>query len=169
MKYLRHRLITIVLYIDDTLLLAKSVPQLHSNINMTMSTFSRAGFFINTEKSHLTPTTCLKFLGFVLDSRKFTISLSARKMESLATLIKSTIRKSGNGLSIRDLSKVIGKIVATFPCCEEAPLHYRTLEHFKVKSLHQSKNRWGHKNNPLKSMLGGTTMVDTAHVCRDLY
>ena len=169
LKYLRRRLITIILYIDDTLLLAETIPEMHSNIETTMSTFSQAGFLINTEKLHLTPTTCIEFLGFVLNSEKFTISLSNRKIHSLAELIRATIKKSGNNLTVRDLSKVIGKIVATFPCCEEATLHYRTLERFKVKALHQSKNRWATRDNFIKSMFAGTTMVDATHVSRHLY
>ena len=89
-----------------------------------MTTFKNTGFIINTEKSHLTPSKKLEFLGFLLDSEQFTISLARYKVESLKKLIMNAIRKSGKGLTIRDLSRIIGKIVVTFPCCMDAPLQY---------------------------------------------
>ena len=111
MKYLRRRLITIVIYIDDTLLLVDSVEQMVKNLQLTMTTFKNVGFIINTEKFHLAPSKKLEFLGFVLDSEQFTISLAQYKIESLKKLITNAIWKLGKGLTIRDLSRIIGKIV----------------------------------------------------------
>ena len=45
-------------------------------------------------------------------------------------------------ISIRHLGRIIGKIVATFPCSESAPLHYRILDHFKIKQLKLHHDKW---------------------------
>ena len=115
---------------------------MRANIELTIRTFKNAGFMINFDKSHLTPSRRIEFLGFVLDSTKFTISLTTYKISSLQKLINDCIKKSGKSLTIRDLSRIIGKIVATFPCCSDAPLHYRTLDRFKIKCLLKHKNKW---------------------------
>ena len=91
MKYLRRRLVTIVIYIDDTLLIANSIEEMKHNLSPTIDTLTRAGFLINFSKSQLEPTTCIEFLGFVLDTVQFTVSLSARKICSLETLIEHAV------------------------------------------------------------------------------
>ena len=43
-------------------------------------------------------------------------------------------------IHIKLFAKIIGKIVSFFPASDEAKLHYRTLERFKVKTLLQTKS-----------------------------
>ena len=45
-------------------------------------------------------------------------------------------------ITIRELSRIIGKIVATFPSCRQAPLHYRVLEQYKIKMLCKHKGKY---------------------------
>ena len=148
MKFKRRRLVTIVIYIDDTLLIVNTIAEMKHNLQLTIDTLTKAGFLINFHKSQLELTTCIEFLGFILDTVQFTRSLSSRKLHSLERLILHAVvcRK----VTIHKLSRIIGKIVATFPCCEKAPLHYRVLDRFKVRMLKLKHNRWPtviHLNN----------------------
>ena len=144
MKYLRRRMVTIVIYIDDTLLVARSSSEMHANLRLTTETLEKAGFILNYSKSHLTPTTTLDFLGFTIDTKKFCISLTDSKITGIQKAIKEILAKKGH-TTIRKLSKIIGKIVATFPCSDEAKLHYRVMDRFKVKMLIQHKYKWSAK------------------------
>ena len=61
------------------------------------------------------------------------------KRRDLFQLVSKVVDHPHRKISIRLLGKIIGKIVATFPACPLAPLHYRTLEVFKVKQLCRTK------------------------------
>ena len=126
MKHLCHRMATIVIYIDDTLLITNSVNKMKRNVQLTLEMMEAVGFLINPDKSHLQPTTKLEFLGFILDTKSYTILLSDQKCDNLKTLITYVLTNQ-NKVTICLLSKIIGKIVSTFSCCDKAPLHYRVL------------------------------------------
>ena len=81
---------------------------------------------INFEKSQLTPSTRAEFLGFEFDMVRFTITLTAGKTASLK-LVKDLPKARGK-CKIRSVAKVIGTLVVIFPCCEDGPLYYRSLE-----------------------------------------
>ena len=128
MKYLRRRMVTTVIYIDDTILLDPSADKLQYNMHLTISTLEQAGFLLNYEKSILEPCTKIK-----------------RKWDSIFQLVNHILTNPNKPITIRHLGKIIGKIVATFPCSESAPLHYHILDHFKVKQLQWHKNKWSTK------------------------
>ena len=126
MKYFCHRMVTIVNYMDDTLLITNSVNKMKRNVQLTLEMMEAVGFLINPDKSHLQLTTKLEFLGFILDTKSYTILLSDQKCDTLKTLITYALTNQ-NKVTICLLSKIIGKIVSTFSCCDKAPLHYRVL------------------------------------------
>ena len=143
MKFLRSRMVRIMIYIDDTLIMAKSLSEMSQSLKLTTETMENAGFVLNYSKSQLTPTTKIDFLGFTIDTIKFTVSLTDSKLDNL---IKSITNAMGRKvITIRELSRIIGKIVATFPSCRQAPLHYRVLERFKIKMLRQHKGKYSKK------------------------
>ena len=107
---------------------------------MTIECLESAGFLINYLKSQTTLTKVVEFLGFVINTECFEVSLTKGKLLSLRTCVEKAL--SRRKVTIRFLSQIIGKIVSTFPCCDEAPLHYRTLDRSKVKSLHLCKQKW---------------------------
>ena len=130
MNYLRRNLIDILFYIDDTLIKNASREQLLDDIKTTINVFENCGFTINWKKSVLTPTQRLVFLGFVIDTVAFTISLTDEKKSDISQIIKKAL--SSKKISVRFLGKVIGKLVSVFPACPDGPLHYRNLERLKI-------------------------------------
>ena len=144
MAYLRDKLVDILIYIDDTFLRASSAEELRCNIDITKKLFSQCGLAINNKKSCLTPSTKMEFLGFVLDSVKFTISVTHLKHNSLLKLICLIHASPHKKVKIQFLAQIIGKIVSFFLACDLAKLHYCTLERFKTQMILQHKN-WNFK------------------------
>lgn len=134
---LRSRGFLSVAYIDDSYLQGESYEECQSNVNATVELFTRLGFVVHPEKSVIMPTQELKFLGFVLNSRTMSVSLTQERISSLTAVIKNllTIKHP----TIRDLAQVIGKLVAAFPGCMYGPLHYRAIEHEKSVALRKAK------------------------------
>ena len=93
-------------------------------------------------KSHLVPTTHLEFLGFILDTKKFHITLSERKKCSIKKKLVHIVHNPHKKITVRRLSQIIGILVATFPCTDEGKLHYRHLERLKVKHLCLQRGKW---------------------------
>ena len=141
--FLRKSLVDILIYIDDSFLCASNEIILHKNAQLTIDTFKNCGFTINQTKSNLQLTTELEFLGFDINTVKFQISLTSHKR----TAIESLSHKIHNMkvVSIRELAKLIGLYVETFPATIHGQLHYRRLEQFKIKALHGKNMNWNAK------------------------
>ena len=124
--------INIVAYLDDTLIIAKTAEQAHQDVTKTANLLTELGFLVHPHKSVFKPTQEIEFLGFVIDSKKFHVSLPEAK--------KTDIKEACAGLanrtpSIREVAVVIGKLVAAFPAVQYGPLHYRELEKNKISAL----------------------------------
>jgi hypothetical protein len=92
------------------------------------------------QKSLLTPTQKIEFLGFVLDSKTMNVSLAPRKMDKIVMLGKTLLTKSK--ISIRDLASFIGNTVAAEPGVPLAPLKYKFLEIERNKHLADSRGNY---------------------------
>ena len=84
------------------------------------------GFTINWEKSVVTPTQQIEFLGLVTDSRSMELSFPGKKLrqirgEALKILSQPLV-------STRTLSQLIGKLNAAAQAVVPAPLLYRHLQ-----------------------------------------
>ena len=115
-----------VAYIDDSLLQSYSYEQCLINVKDTVELIDSVGLTIHPEKSMLIPVQCIEFVGFLLNSKDMTVRLAPRKIQNFLELACS-IRKA-KSVSIRELAKLIGKMVAAEPGVKYAALHYKTLE-----------------------------------------
>ena len=103
-------------------------------------TLDHLGFTINSKKSVMIPTKCIEFLGFELNSETMLIRPTVKKCEKIKTLI---VEMSGEVfISIRQLAKLIGHLVALKPGVEFATVHYKRLEIIKNKALRANKGQW---------------------------
>ena len=144
-KYLRRRNVTIFLFVDDSLIIGKTISILKKNIKLTIDLFEKAGFLINYKKSQLAPCQKMEFLGFVIDTVEFSVYLTQSKRQKILELVNAILGSPMRKITIRHLATIIGKIVSTFPCSEDAPLHYRILDRFKVKCLRANHFKWNAK------------------------
>ena len=73
-------------YIDDTFLVGDSVEDCWNNVLDTVNMFQNLGFVIHPDKSVFEPTQKLVFLGFIIDSKNMTVSLTDEKARKLVNL-----------------------------------------------------------------------------------
>lgn len=101
---------------------------------------SKFGFVINSEKSVFYATQKLEFLGFILNSTEMTLTLTEHKVVKLASVCSEFLKAKNK--TIRDLSVLIGNLVASFPAVPYGQLFYRQLENEKITMLKVSKGNF---------------------------
>ena len=130
--FLRKQAFISSLYIDDFYLQGNSYEECAHNVKVTLMTLKKLGFEIS-EKSVLIPNTQLDHLGFVLKSKDMTVSLSENKREQIIQLILSSLQSTS--LTVREVAKLVGTLIASFPAVKYGLLYHRELEILKINAL----------------------------------
>ena len=86
----------------------------------------KLGFVTNTEKSVLTLSQTIVFLGFIISSKNMTLSLTDEKKNKTKKIMTDCLGKCK--ISLRELARIFGNIVASFPVVTYGSLHYSHLE-----------------------------------------
>ena len=114
-------------HIDDCYLQGKTCSQCLENVMDSIILFDSLGFVVHPTKSTLVPTQEIVTLGFQINSVKMTIRLTTDKAISLKKDFKTLLMPDKPTL-IREVARVIGKLVASFTGVIYRPLYYRYLE-----------------------------------------
>ena len=122
-----------VVFADDTYLQGSNFQQCLYNVQETITLLQNLGFTIHSQKSILTPTQTFEFLGFVIDSRTMTVTLSDNTKAKF--LNKLHVFKLYPRRKIRDLASIIGSMISTFLAITLGPVHHRNTERFKINQL----------------------------------
>ncbi len=130
--HLRRKGLRLIIYLDDLLLMNQNQTILREEAQVATSLFQSLGFMINWEKSVLTPNRQMEFLGFMVDSTKFSLSLPEDKITNIRKECKSLLRLESS--SIRVASSLLGKLQATYLAVREAPLRLRALQREKIQT-----------------------------------
>ena len=131
--HLRSKQLESAVYVDDNILFGNRFEDcLHKTIE-TVSLLKKLGFTVHADKSILTPTQEIIFLGFVLNSVKMTVSVTLPKKEKIRKFCLEVISKPN--ISIRKLVCIIGNLVAALPAVPYGKLFYRELEVTKILAL----------------------------------
>ena len=93
----------------------------------------KLGFRINFEKSILAPSEIKEWLGFVINSRRITVSLPQRKTDN-----EESPGSQKQNKSLLERYKSIS--VSNKPAVLQAPLHYRSLLRLLIRNLKQFLN-----------------------------
>lgn len=125
-------------YIDDTFIKGQTYEAANETITQCKGLMESLGFLAHPDKSMNHSSQRVKVLGFEIDSVTMTVSLTLDKKEKLRELCIKLMGLSQE--SIRNVAKVIGKMVSSFPGVEYGRLYYRNLEIAKIKAL---KNNQG--------------------------
>ena len=126
MALLRKKGIRCIIFLDDLLIMGKVRKELESLSQEIILLLQLLGFRINFEKSHLTPTQTIKYLGFWIDSTKMIISLPEDKVRGIIQACQTAVLKQK--LSVRDLARLLGRMSATAMAVLPAPICYRSLQ-----------------------------------------
>ena len=127
-------------YIDDCFLAAPTLEECKQNVIETVELSWKAGFVDHPIKSNFEPSQIIEYLGFCLDSIEMKVSVNSRQ----ALKIKNACAMGLNSkqITILDLSKIVGLMVASFPGVEYGPLFYRKLDNAKTKALRDHKGNY---------------------------
>lgn len=131
---LRTTGLSIVNYLDDILIFGDSYESCLNHTSTTINFLTSLGFVINREKSILIPSTCIKFLGFILDSKNLRIRLPDEKKVNIIKL--ASLYLSRTNCKIRDWAKFIGILVSACPGVKYGFMYCKALERAKFLALH---------------------------------
>ena len=134
-----------VIYLDDSYLQALSRRECRINVLITVIVLISLGFTIHPIKSVLDPVQEMEFLGFIVNSRHMTLSLTSKKRRKIKNLCEDV--RTAKRPSIREVAKLIGNLVATEEAVPLAPLHYRRLE---TEKAHAIKRARGDYDSPME-------------------
>ena len=104
-----------------------------NNIQHTREILENLGFTIHPQKSILTPTQELIFLGFIINSKTMTLTITSEKKEKIYNQCLKLYISSVN--TIRDVASVIGNLVAAMQAAPYGLMHYRYMEIDKIAAL----------------------------------
>ena len=111
---------TVIGYLDDTLIIGRTLMQTQEAVSATTSLLSKLGFLIHPVKSVLNPAHEIRFLGFILNTKIMTVELPDEKKFEISQLCSDLL--GADRPSIRTVARVIGKLVASFPAARYGPL-----------------------------------------------
>ena len=120
-------------YIDDSLIMADSYEECEAATNRLSNLFQELGFSINRQKSVMTPSQTITFLGYVVNSRHMTVSPTQKKVSKALDIVNKLLR--GKNFKIRFVASAIGFIVDLCKGVEYGANHYRFLERDKILAL----------------------------------
>ena len=136
LAHLRNKGIFVSIYIDDIYVQGDSYEECLHHVQYVRDFIQSLGFSFS-EKSSYTPTQSLSHLGFILDSKNMTVTLDRAKRDKLERFAQKY--RTFRTCTVRQLAKLIGSFVATFPAVQYGPLFYRQLEIAKIKALQRGK------------------------------
>lgn len=126
LAHLRAKGITIVSYIDDSLLFANSREELTEAVYEAITLFDSLGLTVHPVKSEITPVHSIEFLGFIINAEDMTLTLTVTKKEKILHMARALLQSSR--FPVRDLASLIGNLVAASPAVRGAPVHIKSLE-----------------------------------------
>ena len=129
---LRRLMIEIVAYLDDLLIIEKTMEGAIRARDTVLFLLRRLSFTINWEKSVLQPTQEVEFLGMMINSARMEIWLPTEKAQNILTLCRDTIQTKR--LTLRRLASLIGKLQATLAAIPLAPMQIRALQQDLIKA-----------------------------------
>ena len=149
-------------YIDDMYLQGQTYKDCVHNVVDSIVRIESLGLVAHPGKSVFNPSQQLEFLGFLLNSVSMTIRLTPEKATGLKTTCHSLLTNPSP--TIRELARVVGKIVSSFPGVMYGPLHYCILERDKILALQTTcwdfdKHMSLSHRKPNQSLAGGLTIL----------
>ena len=99
-----------------------------------------AGVIINLDKSVLTPTQVITFLGFTINSITMRFTLPSEKVQKLLTLCRQL--RSSSKVLLRTLAQLLGLLESYRLAVWQAPLHFRYLQALLIRGLNQINHNY---------------------------
>ena len=123
--------VQIAAYIDDLITLASTFDICFKNVWKCVKRLSNL------------PSQEIKYFGFVINSNTMTVTLTTEKKRKIFDLCQEVLLKES--VSIRVVSKQLGKFTSSFQAVKYGQLHYFDLENLKTKALKINKSNFDKK------------------------
>ena len=118
----------------------RAVSALHACLTGMLLGF--LGFVKNSKKSIEVPLQIMDdYLGYIVNSIDMSLSLPERKILKIQRACQNLLDMEV--VTVRDLAKVTGQLVATSKAVLPAPLHYRTVQMEQISALLKGQRRYG--------------------------
>ena len=127
---LRRKGFMSVAYIDDSYLQGATEAECHRNVVETRQLLESLGFVISEKKSVFNPAQKITFLGFVLDSRSMTVSLTKQRTDKILSACELAL--SSEEVLIHAVATLLGRMVSSFVAIPIGRLYSRSLEADKI-------------------------------------
>lgn len=138
MYSLRSKGLISCIYLDDILCIGSNYDICLNNVKQSIQVLASLGLAINYNKSNLVPSTRCKYLGFIIDSKQYSLELPEDKRLRLIKFIKKfRLQKS---CKIRDFSQLVGYLVASCPAIAYGWVYCKQFEQEKYKGLLSCSN-----------------------------
>ena len=115
-----------VIYLDDLIIMSQSKNDILKQSAFAVQILSWLGFVISKDKSITCPCQEIEYLGIIINSKNLTMYLPERKIDNLKLSCHNILNKTV--LGSREIAKIIGKLLASWPAIECAPFHFRELQ-----------------------------------------
>ena len=136
--HLRVRGMSVIIYIDDILILAPSEAMARECVEFTAGLFTRLGFLINVERSIMNPVQIIEFLGFEINSIQLTWSIPKHKKEKIKISAETLLQEIP--ITARHLARVLGLITSAVRGYQPATLHIRQAQMCLIENLKNFKS-----------------------------
>lgn len=133
MALLRSLGLLSTIYLDDICCIGRTYQDCLKNVSITEQVLKSLGFIINYEKSSVIPSRSCKYLGFVIDTYSYHVSLTAEKRICIANKIKNFMSLSR--CKIRVLAQLVGLLVSACPAIQYGYVYTKDLERCKYLAL----------------------------------
>lgn len=132
-QILRSEGITVIIYLDDILVMARSEFECKKNTQRAIDILKSLGFIINFNKSNLSPSRYCKFVGFIIDSQNMQLCLPTDKRYKIKELVRNFIKKKS--CKIEEMAKLSGVLASSCLGVKYGWLYYKSLEREKYLAL----------------------------------
>ena len=140
-ELMRVQRVRVAIYMDDMLIISKSMEQCNHDTKVALDILDQAGFVVNSEKSELQPKQLIKFLGMMIDTKEMTISVPKSKVDKSTKLLRQCRQEvKENLLTARQLARLIGVIGSLHHAIPDTRLRLVHLQRAKTAALR--KGNW---------------------------
>ena len=128
----------IIIYLDDMLLIERTVDNVQMYLDIVTVLLQKLGFVINLKISMMTPSHEMKFLGMVINSKEMIISLSEEKLQKWKLYCLDLYQSPQ--VSYLQLTKGLGHLTLTIQAVLSARLNYRFLQQQQIQDLKEKQS-----------------------------
>ncbi|KYN23503.1 hypothetical protein ALC57_04087, partial [Trachymyrmex cornetzi] len=110
------------------------------NVDASLNLLLRLGFLVNYAKSQLSPSFTCKYLGFIFNSVRQSVSIPPDRRRGLLSLMLDMSRRPH--CSIRDFTSTIGSLISVCPAVQYGLLYIKRFERERFLALGSDYNSY---------------------------